>query len=715
MTEAVKRFALFVILILVFASSAEADLTNPSTLVIKETAPSRLTVELTLPFINGRVVKAKPILPDVCVADGEPEVRGDFRKAIRTWTMTCDPADLVGAPVGIHGLLGTALDVLLTIETLDGRRHEQQLRATRAYFVAPPPPSLAELIAGAGRQGAERLLRRPEMALLILLSLLMGMRWQALLIAMVVFAAAQGLGQWLAGQRWLLMSAFLPPVVAAGLAWLAGVELMERPVLRPGWLQPPWAPMLLLGALYGAAHPETVPTMGLSNGEQGLSLVLFTGGTLAGLLLLALCAQQLRSALAGLSAAARKRWTHRLTYATVVLAGGIGFYQASALYFSGGIVPAVPVVTLVAAAALGLWCRRDYADEGLVLGMVAGTTCTAGVILSFQGNLPLASLAVYGLLALLGARLLLARRWPLWLALLIAGVTALYQGHHAGLILRHDTTLPVANAVGMGVLLVAVFVICCRAIPAGDRAGRSSLKVPGILAIALAGLWQLVEYRDWVSGTVAADFAMGRAHLPVLAIVLLLGALLAWPRRRRFVSQSGTGGNGTHWILLGLAFFVLPLGTLRVDIPFHAPGAPNPAEAGRVMGTLLTDTYLAFNLADEDAAFDRLTRNLAQDLVADVYLDSRRSLTAGTREGAEVTVRDVTVMAVDGAIRTADNAFTYPCQWVVTARVRHLQHIHNRQNVYVGELTIRVEDDRWKIAALDLLSEERIVLSWRKS
>jgi hypothetical protein len=33
--------------------------------------------------------------------------------------------------------------------------------------------------------------------------------------------------------------------------------------------------------------------------------------------------------------------------------------------------------------------------------------------------------------------------------------------------------------------------------------------------------------------------------------------------------------------------------------------------------------------------------------------------------------------------------------------------------VYAGELTIQVEDDRWKIAALDLLSEERVVLSWR--
>jgi hypothetical protein len=154
---------------------------------------------------------------------------------------------------------------------------------------------------------------------------------------------------------------------------------------------------------------------------------------------------------------------------------------------------------------------------------------------------------------------------------------------------------------------------------------------------------------------------------------------------------------------------------VRVDIPFHDPDAPSAAEAGRVMDTLLTDTYLAFNLEDEDDAFDRLARNLSQELVANVYLDSRRRLTAGTREGAEVTVLDVSVMEVDDAIGTAGNSFTYPCRWVVTARVRHLKHIHNRRNVYNGELTIRVEEDRWKIARLDLLSEERVVLSWTQS
>ena len=46
----------------------------------------------------------------------------------------------------------------------------------------------------------ERLLRRLEMALLMLILLLIGVRWRALFVALVAFAAAQGLGQWLAGQ-----------------------------------------------------------------------------------------------------------------------------------------------------------------------------------------------------------------------------------------------------------------------------------------------------------------------------------------------------------------------------------------------------------------------------------------------------------------------------------------------------------------------------------
>ena len=63
------------------------------------------------------------------------------------------------------------------------------------------------------------------------------------------------------------------------------------------------------------------------------------------------------------------------------------------------------------------------------------------------------------------SRLLFERRWPPWLALSVVAVTALYQGFHAGQVLRHDATLPVAHAPGMGVLLAAVFMLCYRAVP----------------------------------------------------------------------------------------------------------------------------------------------------------------------------------------------------------------------------------------------------------
>jgi len=134
-----------------------------------------------------------------------------------------------------------------------------------------------------------------------------------------------------------------------------------------------------------------------------------------------------------------------------------------------------------------------------------------------------------------------------------------------------------------------------------------------------------------------------------------------------------------------------------------------------VVTQVLWNTYHAFNLTDEDELYDRISENVTGDLVADLYLDSRRRLTAGTREGAEVTVRDVSVVEVadSGGGTNTEAGFSYTCRWIVTARVRHLQHIHHRQNIYNGALTIRVDGDRWKIARVELASEDRVVLPWQ--
>jgi hypothetical protein len=205
---------------------------------------------------------------------------------------------------------------------------------------------------------------------------------------------------------------------------------------------------------------------------------------------------------------------------------------------------------------------------------------------------------------------------------------------------------------------------------------------------------------------------MGFVRLPVLSILLLLVALVLWPRKRRFRPARAEKGAPLHWGLVLLALFTVSVAGVRVRNPFHTARVPTAAEARPIVAMLLTDTYLAFNLAEENAAFDQLARNLSADLVPGVYLDSRRRLTAGTRQGAEVTVKEVSVVSVEApiALDSSDGSLTYPCKWIVTARVRHWQHVHDRQNIYLGTLAIQVENDRWKISDLELLSEEREIV-----
>ena len=233
----------------------------------------------------------------------------------------------------------------------------------------------------------------------------------------------------------------------------------------------------------------------------------------------------------------------------------------------------------------------------------------------------------------------------------------------------------------------------------------------------LGGMRRMVRFTElWVLVFVATCFGASRVSA-TLAIVLVMAAAVCWPRRRRVLSELGIERRTsvTHWVLVGLAFFLLPIGTFAARNPFFEPRVPSGEDARRVISQVLWNTYHAFNLTDEDELYDRLSESVTRDLVADLYLDSRRRLTAGTREGAEVTVRDVTVVEVgDKAQGTnAEAGYAYACRWIVTARVRHLQHVHHRQNIYSGNLTIKVDGEKWKIAGVELTSEDRVVLPWK--
>jgi hypothetical protein len=243
------------------------------------------------------------------------------------------------------------------------------------------------------------------------------------------------------------------------------------------------------------------------------------------------------------------------------------------------------------------------------------------------------------------------------------------------------------------------------------------VRLAGAVIAILAVGWRLADYRVWFEREVATEAALGLARIPVLTMVLVFLAMLLWPRRRRVARELGVvrRSSSSHWLLLGAAFLLLPVGTVAVKNPFFVPDAPTANDARLVVSRVLSDTYHAFNIADEDDLFDALAESVTGELVDDLFLDSRRRLTAGTREGTEVTVREVGVLEISEPMGGAgdEEGFSYACRWQVIARVRHLQHIHHRQNVYSGVLTLRPEDGRWKIARVDLHSEDRAVVPWK--
>ena len=50
-------------------------------------------------------------------------------------------------------------------------------------------------------------------------------------------------------------------------------------------------------------------------------------------------------------------------------------------------------------------------------------------------------------------------------------------------------------------------------------------------------------------------------------------------------------------------------------------------------------------------------------------------------------------------------------KWVLTARVRRLQHVHHRRSICTGVLRIRAEGGKWQLEQVDLESEGRAIVA----
>ena len=708
---------LILVTLLMLTGTVLADIAFPARLDVIEQDHGVFEITFTLPIIEGRKLRAEPRMPPTCVELTERETGATSGGSTSMWSVECEPASLAGEAILIEGLLGTQTDLAFTLTLLDGRSYSRILRPSRPGFLVPEKPSIVALAFEAAFSGIQRSVRHLSLWLVLVMAALLGQRPRALAIAAGSFMFGHLLAQWLAGQGWLEVAPQTREVLVWATVAVPAIRIADGGSGWKDWLQPLWPGALLLGLLFGGAQPEALPPEGLSNAEQLLALILVSVGAGAAMMLMVAAALELR-AVVELAGEGRWRETGNRVFGYVIggLAVGMVLAQVMGIAVVGGGGSRIPLEFALLAVVLGptlvLAGRRGLGPVFAFLAL-ASIGVAMGIL---RVSLPWASLLTLGSLLILGGSLALNRPLGTRWALAVFAVSVPAQTWSTTLTLVENVSR--STAVALGVMLVALFIFYASLVAARNlRLGELGFPVRlfGASVAVLAIVWRFVEYRTWFEREVATEAALGIARLPLLSVGLAVVAVLLWARSRRAESEeAGERPRGRHRLAFVGAFLLLPYGTLAVPNPFFAAYAPRGDGARLIMSKVLSDTYEAFNITDEEELYDTLAQSVTGNLVDDLYLDNRRRLTAGTRQGTVVTIRSVNILDIGDPIEVLapEEGYSYDCQWAVVARVQHLQHVHHRQQIYSGVLTLRAEDDRWKVAGVELHSEDRVVLPW---
>jgi hypothetical protein len=193
----------------------------------------------------------------------------------------------------------------------------------------------------------------------------------------------------------------------------------------------------------------------------------------------------------------------------------------------------------------------------------------------------------------------------------------------------------------------------------------------------------------------------------VVCLVLLLPT--GWGVLRR---KKNGGSTKPLLRLVGL----LVVGTLVLIPAFQVPVGGSArtsqfsAEDGQVvLDSLLKNVYRAFDFRDEEDVYDKLAICVSGDLLADLYLEQRKSLVVEQAGGAQAKVEDIAIEDVTvSKSNKHDGALDIAAQWTALGQVGHWGHIHTRQNRYDAIVTIKPVEGAWKIIDLELLEETRV-------
>ncbi len=181
-----------------------------------------------------------------------------------------------------------------------------------------------------------------------------------------------------------------------------------------------------------------------------------------------------------------------------------------------------------------------------------------------------------------------------------------------------------------------------------------------------------------------------------LAVVVVLGRHAVATARGRGPSRRSVALAAALLLATGLSF----AGARAAQV--------NDEKASEILGALLHNVYRAFDFRDESSIYDVLERSVTGDLLAQIYLETRRGLELASQGGARAKVKEIELVRVASEGLDGETGFLARCTWNVKGAVGHWGHIHQRTNQYQAEFKIQPVEGSWKITDLELLQEERL-------
>jgi len=298
--------SLLTLLLWLPAAPAQAHALQPAYLSLQEQASDQYAVFWKVPFAGeGSLapLDEQPELPPVCQVLTPPATSLLAGGVLTQWTVDCGPEGLQGQPLTIRGLDSAINDVLVRVETGDGKSYSEILRPDQPTYTLPARGTPAQIAWAYLRLGIQHIWTGYDHLLFVLgLVLLVANRW-ALVKTITAFTLAHSLT--LGAATLGLVTVPQTPVeavIALSIVFLA-TELVRQKQGRSGLTErSPWVVAFIFGLLHGLGFAGALAEVGLPQAAIPMALLLFFLGVevgqlafVGGVLVLLILGRTLRS------------------------------------------------------------------------------------------------------------------------------------------------------------------------------------------------------------------------------------------------------------------------------------------------------------------------------------------------------------------------------------------------------------------------------------